>query len=291
MSKSPASEEQEQAELEETGIADKPTPERKQGWLVPVVAVAGIVAICCLLAVIAAAAAAVLTGEPADVAKPARAELIIIEPFDKAILDTRAPISVSGTGAGLPDGRLVVQILDEEGIARAQELTTLQGPGAATGGQGTWSVELTLESLGPWPGQIVAYAPPSGGEPVASDAIYVAFGEVVDLEGPTWVLNNTIEGTEITATFEDGKVSGSAGCNSYSGTYESTRAAYNSTITISELAVTQMMCEEDVMAQETKYLAALGSASTYGSLSNILVIAHPGGTLVFHDQAGPPPGP
>lgn len=69
-----------------------------------------------------------------------------------------------------------------------------------------------------------------------------------------------ISGMRLTAVFAaDGTVSGNGGCNSFSGTY--TTDGRN--ITISPLVSTMMACQEDVMQQETAYLAALQSAATY----------------------------
>jgi heat shock protein HslJ len=79
----------------------------------------------------------------------------------------------------------------------------------------------------------------------------------------------------ITALFTtDGKVSGFAGCNSYSGTY----ATSGSTISISQkLAATRKSCAALVMAQEGLYLAALGAAKTYSIAQGTLKLKGLGG--------------
>ena len=61
-----------------------------------------------------------------------------------------------------------------------------------------------------------------------------------------------IAGTTITANFKDGEVRGSAGCNSYAGSYR----VDGDRIQISELALTLMACPEPegIMEQE-QYLA------------------------------------
>lgn len=92
------------------------------------------------------------------------------------------------------------------------------------------------------------------------------------LAGTTWNVTNynngkqavvgVIEGTTLTLEFgEDGSVSGSAGCNNYTGSY----TQGDGTITIGPLASTMMMCTEPagVMDQEMQFLAALQSAATY----------------------------
>ncbi len=87
-----------------------------------------------------------------------------------------------------------------------------------------------------------------------------------DLTAPLWGLTSLngqslATGTAITAQFtSDYKISGSAGCNRYSGTY--TASGSNLAIS-SNLATTKMACETDIMDQENTYLQALASVKTY----------------------------
>jgi len=87
-----------------------------------------------------------------------------------------------------------------------------------------------------------------------------------DLTGKVWALTELMgkppaAGVGISAQFSaDGKVSGSAGCNRYSGTYT---VSGNSISISSPMATTMMMCDEAVMEQESAYLKALGEAKTY----------------------------
>jgi heat shock protein HslJ len=73
--------------------------------------------------------------------------------------------------------------------------------------------------------------------------------------------NPLLAGSTISAMFtQDGKISGSAGCNRYMGSYQIS----GSTISISStLATTMMMCESSLMNQETAYLKALQEAKSY----------------------------
>jgi heat shock protein HslJ len=84
------------------------------------------------------------------------------------------------------------------------------------------------------------------------------------LEGTSWDLfayrkTSPIEGTSITAEFVDGKVQGSAGCNSYSGAYK----VDGERIEIGPIMMTEMACmePEGVMDQELYYLEFLGAVS------------------------------
>ena len=68
--------------------------------------------------------------------------------------------------------------------------------------------------------------------------------------------------TNITAQFdEEGRVSGSSGCNNYGAAYEVD--GNNITINISPAATTLMACPEPVMVQEAAYMEALGAAETF----------------------------
>jgi heat shock protein HslJ len=105
-----------------------------------------------------------------------------------------------------------------------------------------------------------------------------------ELAGPTWQLlsyNNGRGGvqsiladTQPTATFgADGQISGSGGCNTFSGPYQSTA----STLSIGPLASTFKACEQPIMDQETAYLNALQQTSTYRFDSGRLVLVDASG--------------
>jgi hypothetical protein len=214
----------------------------------------------------------------------------IDEPAQGTALDVSQSIRVSGTGAGLPEGNVVVVAADQDGNVLAEQPTTLQGADVGTGGPGTWSVELAVPASGQTPGYIAAYSTsPRQRDFVATDHIQVTFSGEYTLEGTSWLLDGTIPGSEITALFADGEVSGSAGCNTYQGTYRSTRAAGENTIEISSLATTRMMCDEPLMEQEGLYLTALEAATGYTIEGFALSIEFPGGALLFYDENGPRP--
>lgn len=79
------------------------------------------------------------------------------------------------------------------------------------------------------------------------------------LEGVLWTLQNTLPGAPITISFQQGAVSGSAGCNTYTGGYST---AGNS-ISFGPLSLTSSACDPAVMEQETLYLARLQVADEY----------------------------
>ena len=214
----------------------------------------------------------------------------IDQPAQGTTLDVSNPIRVSGTGAGLPEGNVVVVAVDQDGNVLAEQPTTLQGADVGTGGAGTWSVELAVPASGQTLGYIAAFsASPKQRDLIASDHVEVTFAGEYTLEGTTWLLDKTIPGSKITALFANGQVSGSAGCNTYQGQYRSTRAAGKNTIEIGPLASTMMMCAEQLMDQEGLYLAALEAATEYRVEGFALTITYPGGELLFYDQDGPRP--
>ncbi|MEJ2513578.1 MAG: META domain-containing protein, partial [Anaerolineales bacterium] len=87
----------------------------------------------------------------------------------------------------------------------------------------------------------------------------------IDLEGTSWLLtafnlNNPIEGSQVTMTFNEGLVTGNAGCNSYSSAYQ----VDGETIAFGPIVQTEMACMEPtgVMEQERDFLEILGAAQS-----------------------------
>jgi heat shock protein HslJ len=134
----------------------------------------------------------------------------------------------------------------------------------------------------------------SGNALTMSDAagkVVLTFTESVPvtLTGTTWSatgINNgkqavvsLVADTTVTAVFgEDGTITGSAGCNTYNGTYE----VSGTDLTIGTLATTMMACEPDVSTQEADYLAALARVTTYSISGDQLELRDAQGAL----QAG-----
>jgi heat shock protein HslJ len=107
------------------------------------------------------------------------------------------------------------------------------------------------------------------------------------LEGTAWNLSgiatgdaivNTWVDEQITAEFIDGTMSGSAGCNSYTTTYETSGNA----ITLGETVSTLMACEdEEVMARESEFLAALENIATFEIVRSNLTFFDADGNVVL----------
>lgn len=118
-------------------------------------------------------------------------------------------------------------------------------------------------------------------------------GSSESLENTTWILaeyatadgslTETLATTEIDATFAEGEVVGTGGCNSYRGTYE----VDGDSLSFSPLASTMMACEQSIMDQETAFHAAMNAVVTYEIDNDSLVLKNEAGdtVLVFNQSA------
>ncbi len=89
---------------------------------------------------------------------------------------------------------------------------------------------------------------------------------------------NTWVDEQITAEFVDGRLTGNAACNSYGTTYETS----GSNITLGEIETTLMACEdEEVMARENEFLAALANVASYEIVRNTLTLFDADGNVVM----------
>ncbi len=120
----------------------------------------------------------------------------------------------------------------------------------------------------------------------ASLAVYQM--QVQNLAGTLWnaisynngkqAVTSVLTGTSITASFgTDGVISGSSGCNTYSGSYK----VDGNRVTISQIISTQMACSQPagVMEQETQFLVALQTAATFKIQGNRLELRTSEGVL------------
>lgn len=83
-----------------------------------------------------------------------------------------------------------------------------------------------------------------------------------------------LRGTDVTAAFTPaGRVSGSTGCNRYTGTYTSS----GSTLRISGVATTQMACSRAITLQERAFLKALSATRSFAVRRGTLTLRTAGG--------------
>src|SRR3954452_13487146 len=79
--------------------------------------------------------------------------------------------------------------------------------------------------------------------------------------------------TTLNVRFGIKNVGGSSGCNTFDGTYETN----GNVVRVSQLATTRLACPQDIMDQETAFLAALQGAA---------LIDYKGSTVLLTDRSG-----
>ena len=105
---------------------------------------------------------------------------------------------------------------------------------------------------------LAACYPPATPVPIGSPVLQPDADQGLPLVGTNWSLDKLngeplLTQTYISALFdEEGAVSGTSGCNSYSGSYQ----VDGSSLTVGMTVTTMMACAEPVMEQEAAYLAA-----------------------------------
>lgn len=115
-------------------------------------------------------------------------------------------------------------------------------------------------------------APDTAADPLAGTSwVLAGFGAPESLEG-------TVPGTEITAEFEGGQVSGRSGCNYYGGAY----TVSGESLQVGEVASTAMLCAgEVVMAQEARFQTAIAAAESFSLEADGLILHTSEGDLTF----------
>jgi heat shock protein HslJ len=110
-------------------------------------------------------------------------------------------------------------------------------------------------------------------------------GGATSLDGE-WLLNAgtnqgapvpIVAGSRITLKIDGTTAGGSAACNLYGGMIQ----VNGSTVRISALSMTEMACQEDLMASEAAYLAALPGVTTAARSGDALVLSGPGVELRY----------
>lgn len=107
--------------------------------------------------------------------------------------------------------------------------------------------------------------------------------------GPAGAETSVIAGTTVTLKFgEDGRASGSTGCNSYSGTYQ----VQGDSVTFGRLISTRRAClDQNANQQEQRFLSALEAANRFRLSSNRLTILSDRGRSVLNFVRDSPADP
>ncbi len=117
---------------------------------------------------------------PEEETSLAEAMVAISSPEEGALVDTSNVIVISGTGEGLPEGNIAVQIRDADGNLLAATATVLQGDNVGLGGFGIWEVSFTVAVEAGLPGSVYAFSPSSAdGTILAEDTVNVSFNQTV----------------------------------------------------------------------------------------------------------------
>ena len=107
------------------------------------------------------------------------------------------------------------------------------------------------------------------------------------LVGTTWevtgintgtAVSSPVIGSEVTATFgEDGRVTGTAGCNTYTAGY----TLQDDALAVDSVAATSMYCNspDGVMEQETAFLKALERSTTVEAAATGFTLRDAGGSI------------
>ena len=201
--------------------------------------------------------------------------------------------AVSGKMTDIPQGVIVDATFASGRVSGSSGCNSYSGPAIVTG--------ATLK-IGPLAGTLMACAGPGGDVETAylplltaatsftanADALTLfdasgaptliyAAGAANPLEGEWNVTgyNNgkeavvsPVSGTTLTATFTGDTVSGSAGCNDYSGPY----TLDGTKVKIGPLVTTRKACEQPVMDQETQFLTALQTPATVEQNGGIVTL-------------------
>ena len=143
--------------------------------------------------------------------------------------------------------------------------------------------------------------PPAGGSLIRWGLVDVISKTPVEksagnssLEGTLWVMEEyrdsegnlvpSLPEITVTAEFSDGKVSGSSGCNSYSGSYK----VNGDRIEFGLFASTMMACPEPRMALESGVLSALGSSTRFEVNDSSLTLMNDSGEVLVRFSASEP---
>jgi heat shock protein HslJ len=114
-----------------------------------------------------------------------------------------------------------------------------------------------------------------------------AGAEPSQLEGVDWVLDAASMGSlvdrvpknaRVDLRFQGGEAHGTAACNGFGGSYE---AKDDGSLSFGQMAMTQMACDDPLMALESAYLRALEAVSGFQVTGSGLVLTGGDVALTF----------
>jgi len=118
---------------------------------------------------------------------------------------------------------------------------------------------------------------------------------ITDLDRVDWVFkqfdrNEPVSGDyHITLVIEDGRITGSSGCNRY---FADITESSPGEIKVGEMGTTRMVCSDEIMLVENRYLSALDAVVRYGFLAGRLALTCKTGdrstVLLYEAEQAPP---
>lgn len=115
-------------------------------------------------------------------ATPISSSIVITTPLDGALLDVSGDIVIGGTGEGLPEGNVSLEVKDNEDYVLVRKSTVLIGDNVGLGGSGVWEIAVSITLDLDQEGSIYAYsASPGDGSIVATDTISISLYQSVRL--------------------------------------------------------------------------------------------------------------
>jgi len=95
-----------------------------------------------------------------------------------------------------------------------------------------------------------------------------ALAQTPSLPGTEWGPDEAAAAEHFVRFESDGRLSGSAGCNRYTGSWERDGAR----LSIGPLATTRMVCPPEVMDEESAFLSALESVRGIGAVDPLVLV-------------------
>lgn len=215
-------------------------------------------------------------------------------------------VDAGGKSVAVPSGAIADARFDAGRVGGSSGVNSYSGPYQLSGAKLTIGPLISTQMAGPPPLMALEQAYLAALQKVASytadDATLTLFdtagkqllvfakGATPSLTGKTWDMlftNNgkgaavsAVAGSKVTAVFsEDGKLSGSGGCNDYSATYTTSGDG----ITVTGLLSTKKACE--YQEQEDAYFAALQTAARYELRGDTLELRTKDGALAVSYKA------
>lgn len=104
--------------------------------------------------------------------------ITITDPLPYVVVPVDEPLTITGFGARLFEGTVLVRLFDDEGGVLGETVTIIDSPNAGTGGEGEWSVTLEVNAAAGTRGSIYAFAlSAQDGSIVTAARRYVTFGD------------------------------------------------------------------------------------------------------------------